>query len=382
VKRFVLHGVVVAAIAISLVWAGPGPDSANAIQGGGIGGVPANPQEDNPRSKSIFVYTLDPGENTKDAVEVINNTSVPKNLLIYAVDSQVASGGGFACAQQAEAPIAAGTWINLSEDRVSLQPNSKKKVDFSLSVPERAPPGEQNGCIVIQDADSAPVDQGNGINLSFRSAIRVAITIPGEIEKDLDFTGFNLTELDERKLRLSAQLRNNGNVSLDTDVQTTMRTIFGNTVRSAGGEFPVLAGSQAEFNFEVDQPFWGGWYKARAMAEYNSDPKQAIGEGSSNETIYSEEKVIFVSPHPLALAIELAVLAAILGVIAFFRLRRRHYRQMHARSTTHTVKSGDTVNSLAKANKVSWKKIAKLNNLKAPYSLKPGSKLKIPPRKK
>jgi LysM repeat protein len=55
---------------------------------------------------------------------------------------------------------------------------------------------------------------------------------------------------------------------------------------------------------------------------------------------------------------------------------------MHARSTTHTVKSGDTVNSLAKANKVSWKKIAKLNNLKAPYSLKPGSKLKIPPRKK
>lgn len=359
-----------------------GTDYARAIQGGGVGGVPASPREDNPRSKSIFVYELNKGEQVNDAVQVINNTPETKTLLVYAVDSQTTGGGSFTCAQKADAPIAVGTWIDLAQDKVTLKPNSKQKVGFTLRVPDKAPPGEQNGCIVIQDATSPPVDQGNGIKLSFRSAIRVAVTVPGKITKDLDFTGFSVTKLEDDSLRMSVGLRNNGNVSLDTDVRTKLKTLFGNTVRSAGGEFPVLSESEAKFNFEVDKIFWGGWYKARASAEYNSNTSESIGQGSSNETIYSDETVIFVAPQPLALAVELLILFALLGSIAFFILRRRHYRKLYAKAASYTVKRGDTINSIAKAHKANWKKIAKLNNLKAPYTIEPGSKLKIPASKK
>lgn len=382
-RRFVFPVVgVVGLVLIALVFV-LRPYDAGAIQGGGIGGVPANPRDDNPRSSSIFVYKLDRGESIDDAVQVVNNTDETKTLLIYAVDAKVASGGSFACAQKAEQPIATGSWINVAQNQVTLTPGGKENVSFKLTVPDNAVPGEQNGCIVIQDATSEPVDQGNGIKLSFRSAIRVAVTIPGKIQKDLNFTGFNVARLDDDRLRLSASLRNNGNVSLDTDVRTKLKTLLGTTARSAGGEFPVLAGSDAKFNFEVDKLFWGGWYKAQASGEYNSDTAQSIGEGKSNEMIYSDELVIFVKPQPLALAIEALVLLAIISASVYYIRKNREYKRLRADSFPYTVKKGDTINRLAGASGVSWKKLAKLNGLKPPYTLRPGARIKVPrPKKK
>ncbi len=379
-KRFAIVGVV-SLLAVIALFLGASPSSVSAIQGGGIGGVPANPRKDNPRSSSIFVYKLDRGESIDDAVQVINNTDESKTLLIYAVDAKVASGGSFACAQKAEKPIATGSWIDISEDQVTLAPGSKKNVSFKLAVPDNAAPGEQNACIVIQDAKSEPVDQGNGIKLSFRSAIRVAVTVPGEITKDLDFTGFDITGLDNDKIRLSTSLRNNGNVSLDTNVQTTIKTLLGNEIRSAGGQFPILAKSDAQFNFEVDKVFWGGWYKTQASAEYNSDPNLVIGEGESNEIIYSAEKIIFIGPEPLALAIEASVFVIVVGGTSYYIFRRRQYKNLKAKSKSYTAKKGDSLNAIAKSHGVNWKLIAKINRLKAPYHIKPGDKLKIPPKK-
>ncbi len=379
-KRFVFVGVAFL-LAVVALFLGQQPDSISAIQGGGIGGVPANPRADNSRSKSIFVYKLERGEAVDDAVQVINNTEGPKTLAVYAADAQVASGGAFACAQKVENPIATGSWIDISEGQVTLAPGTKQNVSFKLTVPDDAVPGEQNACIVIQDAKSEPVDQGNGIKLSFRSAIRVAVTVPGEITKELDFTGFDVTELDNDKTRLSASLRNNGNVSLDTDVRTNIKTFFGNRVRSAGGEFPILAESEVQFNFEVDDIFWGGWYKTQATAEYNASPDQSIGEGENNTTIYGEEKIIFITPKPQALLIEVLAFVVIAGGAIYYIGRQKRYKNLRAKSKNYAVKKGDSINSVAEKHGVSWRLIAKINGLKAPYHIKPGDKLKIPPKK-
>lgn len=44
---------------------------------------------------------------------------------------------------------------------------------------------------------------------------------------------------------------------------------------------------------------------------------------------------------------------------------------------TYLVKKGDTLFNVAQATGVSWVVIASLNDLKAPYSLKPGAVLKL-----
>lgn len=47
-------------------------------------------------------------------------------------------------------------------------------------------------------------------------------------------------------------------------------------------------------------------------------------------------------------------------------------------SGKYTVKTGDTLYSIATALKIEWQELARINNLKEPYSLKVGQELKLP----
>ncbi len=52
--------------------------------------------------------------------------------------------------------------------------------------------------------------------------------------------------------------------------------------------------------------------------------------------------------------------------------------QTQASYVSYTVQKGDTLFNIAQGKGVNWEIIAELNNLKAPYTLKQGSTLKIP----
>lgn len=348
-----------------------------AIEDGGIGGKPANPRKDNPRSESIFVYELQPGANVQDAVQVINNTDVEKTLQVYAVDSQVASEGAFTCAQKIDQPVSVGSWIKVSKAEVTLAPHSFENVPFSINVPQSASAGESNGCLVVQDAKRA--SSGNtGISLSFRTAIRVSITIPGAITKDLSFTGLAYKKISPDTLRFSVGLKNNGNVSLDSDLKVQLKTLFGNTVKTAGGVFPVLNASEAVFNFEVDEPFWGGWYKAAATASYNPDADKSVGESGSVKTITGPEIVIFTPPKPAAMLIEITVALVALALGGWLIWRNVHLNRLRNNAHRYTVKHGDTLHKVASNHNVKWQTIARVNKIKPPYHLEPGQHLDIP----
>ena len=90
-----------------------------AVEYGGIGGRPAFPKDDVPRSKSIFIHTLEPGASTTDGLQVINNGDQTVTLAIYAADSVPSTDGGFACRQRSEPKNGSGKWINL-EPNLSL----------------------------------------------------------------------------------------------------------------------------------------------------------------------------------------------------------------------------------------------------------------------
>jgi hypothetical protein len=96
-------------LAISLV-----PISAMAVEYGGVGAKPANPRSDNPRSSSIFIYELKPGQTYNDGVEVFNSTEQDRTIELTAVDSILASDGAFSCAQNAESKVDVGKWITAS----------------------------------------------------------------------------------------------------------------------------------------------------------------------------------------------------------------------------------------------------------------------------
>jgi len=371
-----LHTFLLAIILICGVGVAVGPVRVSAIDQGGIGGRPARPVPGNPRSQSIFVHTTKPGEQAKDAIEVINNTSETKRVLVYAVDSQVSSGGAFACAQAADKPISVGEWVALTQGEVTLNPGAKQTVDFTIKVPKDTTPGEHNGCIVIQDTKQQTQSDNNGIVLSLRSAIRVAITVPGDIKKGLAFTGLGFTAKDDAKLLLSTALKNSGNVSLDTEVEVKLSYAFGAAASKAGGNFPVLSSSEGRFNFESSRPFWGGWYKLTATARYDDNLANSLGEGSANATT-QRSMWVFIAPDPLAAVIEAIAAVVLVGGIAYLVYRKRHHKQMVRRATDHLVKPGEDLHAIAEMHAMQWKHLARINKLKPPYQIKAGQKLLV-----
>lgn len=351
---------------------------AYAVEQGGLGGRPAYPKTTNPRSQSIFVHTLKPGAQAKDGVQIINNTAETKRILVYAVDSQMSSGGSFACAQAVDKPISVGQWIALDQKEVTLGPTSKQVVNFTITAPKGVAPGEHDGCIVIQDTKQQSAPDKNGIVLSLRSAIRVAITVPGNIQKGLVFTGLGLEPKSEDKVLLSTGLKNNGNVSLDTELDVRLKYPFGLTAAKAGGNFPVLSSSEGRFNFESNRPFWGGWYRLTATAHYNDDPSMSLGEGKATSAI-SQGAWMYITPDPLAAAIEtIGLVGLVSGTIILIRQKVR-WRQAMKRATIHTVRANENLHTIADHYHIPWKRLARINQLKPPYQLKADQTLIVTP---
>ena len=348
---------------------------ASALESFGIGALPANPRADNPRTKSIFVYEAQPGKTIVDAVKVINNSSGPKTLSIYPVDSQLSSDGAFACAQAADTPSGVGKWLKLAKEKVTLQPGTNETVSFTMTVPRGAEVGEHNGCIAIQDLTTQQKD-ARGIVLNFRSALRVAVVVPGKTKASLKIVDVKERELPQQKLQISPVLRNDGNVSLDANLQVKLVNVLGLQATASKGQLPVLPRTDAQYNFELTTPFWGGWYNRIIEVDY----KQLMQNGSAAKDTHlvASSKWLYVAPHPIALMIIVGlILLLIAGGVYLIRNRRRH-ALIDASKKHYRVQEGDNIQAVAEKFGQDWKLLIKLNRLKPPYTLRPGQILAIP----
>jgi LysM repeat protein len=361
------------------------PLTAGAVEYGGLGGRPANPQEENPRSASIFIYRLEPNASASDGVKLFNNTGETKTIALGSVDSAPSNDGAFACSQEADPKNDVGSWITFDTNTVTLNNGEEKTVNFTIKTPENVSVGEHSGCITMRDAQQNPTANQNGVVLTFRSAIRVAVTIPGDIVKAVSFTGIDITPhtTNAQLYTIRPSIVNTGNVSLDTKLDVRLKNMVGGTVASKQATYPVLAASSAKWSFDVDRPFWGGWYKAEAIATYNSNPSDGIGEQTSNQqqTVSIESKTLFIAPTPLAALIEGLILLALIGAIILLIAKLRQRSLIAKTWQMHTVEDSETIQTIAEQYGISWKKLAQANKLKAPFTLAAGKSIKVPPKK-
>lgn len=366
----------------------------SAISSGGIGGRPANPDPKNPRTESIFIYKIDKGTEKKDAVNVINNTDETQTIELYMVDGTISNDGAFTCEQQAETRDGVGKWTVLAKNEVTLESMQTEKVDFAIQVPKDAEVGEHNGCVVFQKKDDAGETKG-GVRIQTRQALRMALTVPGNLYREVTLTDFSVSQgTNGRKYHVTA--KNVGNVSVDTSVRVGLRDIFGRTVKlsdggkqvsALGGEYPIVpqrsesgkSTGKLQLNFEESTKlFWGGFYTAQASAQYNSDASTIGSKAGQTITKYSDEIRIFVMPSLIALLLMLGLILVLIALVAWAIGRRYGAAYREKNWGYHTVKQGETIESIARAYKIKWKKLARINELRAPYIIKPGRRVSVP----
>lgn len=352
---------------------------AHAVEYGGLGGRPAYPRADNERTESIFVHTVQPGEVVTDGVLLLNNTEEEKTLYVYAVDSAHSSDSAFACAQKTDTATGAGGWIILEEEEVVLQPNEQRIVPFTITVPESVDVGEVNACIAMQEKNTS-AEQQAGVNLRFRTAIRVALTIPGDIVRELSLRPLEHAVTDAGVHRITIRAQNTGNVSIDASLHTQVKSVFGGVTVEQKGQFPVLRGEEAQWHVELPQHMWGGVYRATTELTYDPHEESGIGvlSGQGTTTLSASTAWFIVWPS-LAVGFGYGVSVVVLvGACVYVYIRRRRHQAMRASWVEHVVRTGDTLHTLAEATHVSWKDLVRINRLRPPYALHEGDRIALP----
>lgn len=356
--------------------------SVGAVSSGGIGGRPAHPDPNNPRTQSIFILTADKGETKKDVILVSNNSDQLQTIKLYAVDGIVTNTGAYTCAQESETKQGVGSWVTLDKAEVTLAAGKTEEVGFSLTMPTMADVGEHNGCIVFQLATDEGEATGN-VRIRTRQAIRVVATVPGELHRSVEIQGF-VVSYNGSKQVYTLDLKNSGNVSADVDAKVYLTSLFGGVAYENGGGYPVLADQKLNLTFvNESRPMLGGWYYVQAKASYdNRAGTFGTAENKYLTTKTTDRKMVFIAPTVAGMLVIVAILVLVGGVIAWYVMRRQSRVAAYKHGHTYVVVAGDSITSVADAYKIDWKRLASINQITAPYVLHEGQTLHVPKNNK
>jgi len=162
------------------------PFAAQAIDFEGIAAYPANPDPNDARTSSWFVYTLSPNETQNDALIVENNTNETKTFDLYPADSIPTTDNGFALKQQAEQMENVGKWVLLEANTATVKAHERISLPFKITVPESIKPGLFSGGIMISEHNTKNSDKGMNINV--RVGVRMYVTVVTPISTIGDLT--------------------------------------------------------------------------------------------------------------------------------------------------------------------------------------------------
>lgn len=358
-KSFFLLGIVVSSLFIA--------NSVLAIEYGGIGGRPAYPRSSEPRSESIYIHSVNGGDEINEGIKVINNTGERKTLMIYSADYSPSTDGGFACKQFLETKSEVGSWIEIPVEEITLEANSNEVVDFLIKVPEDVSPGEHNGCVLVQERKVSTNDAG--INLALRTGMRVLLTVEGEIIRALRFLSFEVRKNDNGNYYLTPEVINEGNVSLDSNVKVYVYNPFNKMVKEYGGLYSVLKGETSRWNFEFIRPFWGGYYKAYSQITYNDGVEKVVE---------SSPRWFLVIPTNKALMIIGLILLPFSILLIWSILKKARLSRKRRNWVNYKVTTGDDVMMIADKFSIDWKELVRVNNIKEPYKVKVDEIILVP----
>lgn len=278
---------------------------------GNLGAYPTNFDQNNPKTKSWFIYQLKPGESKDDSITVVNNSDKQLSVRVYAVDATTTSDGAFALLNENQRQNGVGSWVSIAKDIITIEPRSRTDVPFTISIPKYISVGDHAGGIIVQEAARPTTsNKGLGLNIVSRVGTRIYETVPGDKVIKLDLTDFTYKIIDTR-LVFTFNLANQGNVILnptgDLEVKDyTGKTIDKITLGNLGSVFPGKPTAITVKSTKTAPLF--GQYTAVATVDYS--PIESV---SKSLTFF-----IYVNDWRYALLIPFAILA----LLIFFRVRK------------------------------------------------------------
>ena len=128
---------------------------------------------------TYFDLTLGPGEHRRLEVEAANFGPRRERARTYAADVYSIVNGGFGAELHGQQPSGPTTWLSFPTEVMILERQQARIVPFVVDVPAGTPPGEYITALVIERTRALPSTGPLTLNQVDRSAIAVAIDVPG-----------------------------------------------------------------------------------------------------------------------------------------------------------------------------------------------------------
>ena len=177
--------------------------------------------------RSNFSFAATPGAIVNDNVAVVNFSSTPLTLQLYATDALETSGGGFGLLPAAATPTGVGSWIALPAGTSTVQVPAQTPagpglvvLPIAVHIPLKANPGDHAGGIVASLQTVGTNRNGDRVVLNQRVGTRVLIRVSGTLAPKLTVTGLHasydgtLNPVGKGSVEVSYLVSNTGNADL------------------------------------------------------------------------------------------------------------------------------------------------------------------------
>ena len=215
--------------------------------------------------RGSFHYDMKPGQTIDDSVVLANDSSQLQDFQIWATDGlNTPIGGAFALRPLGYHMTGVGAWINthLGTGIYGLAGNTSVTINFSVTVPANATPGDHAGGIEALDVtpEAQPTKGPAHFVIHRGVATAVFVRVAGPVHASAAVsdiavkTSVPATGFGNSKATISFQLENTGNTLLSGEAVVTVTNLFGQTVktfRPIGVQAFVPGG-----RFTANEPTW------------------------------------------------------------------------------------------------------------------------------
>lgn len=266
------------------------------------------------------------GGTVKDEVGIVNLSTKPLTLNIYAADALNAPDGEFGLQPAAAEVTDSAAWVVFQtptgKGYVKLKPKQTVYVPFSVTVPKDAPVGDHVAGIVVSTVATGetPGERTSQVTLEQRVALKMALRVAGQLNPTLAIENLqasyagSLNPLAAGTATVTYTVRNTGNVRLGAAQKVTVGGITGSTSVDSLPDIPILLpGGSATVTVPVPDARPAGILTATV------DVTPLTLPGDANPSIEPVSASTRVAAVPWLLV---GVLAAIvLAVVAWMRMR-------------------------------------------------------------
>lgn len=137
-----------------------------------------------------FSYTVKPGEQLTDGIDIANKGRAKITLKIYAADGFTTDSGGYDILTPDKPSKGVGAWVKPAVTSVTIPAGQQVQIPFTMTIPENATPGDHLGGIVTVLDQQDP--SGSNTVVHRRVGLRIDTRVSGDVRSQLEIENLKL----------------------------------------------------------------------------------------------------------------------------------------------------------------------------------------------